>query len=145
MGILSQTVNFVFNVWYDSKRTYGGNIMAIQIFGTTKSFDVKKAERYFAERRIPVQKIDLKEKGFSKGEFESVVACLSKKAGSRAAAIELLADKRNKDYSSFAYLDDSEKELKLLENPLLMVQPIVRNGKDAATVGYEPDTWKNWS
>ncbi|MCQ2242062.1 ArsC family transcriptional regulator [Treponema sp.] len=119
--------------------------MAIQIFGTAKSFDVKKAERYFAERRIPVQKIDLKEKGISKGELESVIACLSKKAGSRTAAVELLADKKNKDYANFAYLDDSEKESKLLENPTLMIQPIVRNGKDAATVGYDPDTWKNWT
>lgn len=119
--------------------------MAIQIFGTSKSFDVKKAERFFAERRIPVQKIDLKEKGISKGEFESVIAALAKKAGSRAEAIEMLADKNSKDYSSFAYLDDSEKESKLLENPLLMVQPIIRNGKDAATVGYDPDTWKNWN
>lgn len=119
--------------------------MAIQIFGTAKSFDVKKAERYFAERRIPVQKIDLKEKGISKGELESVISCIAKKAGSRADAIELLADKKNKDYASFAYLDDSEKENKLLENPLLLVQPVVRNGKDAATVGYEPDTWKTWN
>lgn len=53
--------------------------MAIQIFGTSKSFDVKKAERYFAERRIPVQKVDLKEKGISKGELESVVSLLAKK------------------------------------------------------------------
>lgn len=119
--------------------------MAIQIFGTAKSFDVKKAERYFSERRISVQKIDLKEKGISRGELESVVACIAKKAGSRGAAIELLADKKNRDYSSFAYLDDSDKFEKLLENPLLLVQPVVRNGKDAATVGYDPDTWKNWN
>ncbi|WP_407398950.1 arsenate reductase family protein [Treponema sp.] len=118
--------------------------MAIQIFGTTKSFDVKKAERYFAERRIPFQKIDLKEKGISKGELESVVACLARKAGGRTQAIEMLADKNNKDYASFAYLDDGDKEAKLLENPLLMVQPVVRNGKDAATVGYDPETWKSW-
>ena len=119
--------------------------MAIQIFGTSKSFDVKKAERYFAERRIPVQKIDLKEKGISKGELESVISCLAKKAGGKAEAVEMLADRKNKDYSSFAYLDDSEKEDKLLENPMLLVQPVVRNGKDDATVGYCPDEWKNWS
>lgn len=119
--------------------------MAIQIFGTAKSFDVKKAERYFAERRIPVQKIDLKEKGISKGELESVIACISKKTGGRKDAIELLADKKNKEYSSFAYLDDSDKEEKLLENPMLLVQPLVRNGKDAATVGYDPETWKTWN
>ncbi len=118
--------------------------MAIQIFGTAKNFDVKKAERYFSERRIPVQVIDLKEKGMSKGELGSVINALARKAGSREAAIDLLADKKNKDYSSFAYLDDSDKEQKLLDNPLLLAQPVVRNGKDFATVGYCPDEWKNW-
>ena len=119
--------------------------MSIQIFGTTKSFDTKKAERYFSERRIPVQKVDLKEKGISKGELESVISLIAKRAGSRAEAVELLADKKNKDYASFAYLDDSDKEEKLLENPLLLCQPICRNGKLDATVGYEPEIWKNWS
>ena len=114
--------------------------MAIQIFGTNKNFDVKKAERWFAERRIQVQKVDLKEKGISKGELESVISLLSKKAGSRDAALELMVDKKSKDYASFAYLDDSDKFEKILENPMLLVQPIVRNGKEAATVGYEPDT-----
>lgn len=118
--------------------------MAIQIFGTAKNFDFKKAERYFAERRIPVQKVDLKEKGMSKGELESVVNCLAKKTGSKEEAINLLADKKSKDYSTFAYLDDSEKFEKLLECPSLLVQPIVRNGKDSATIGYCPDEWKNW-
>ena len=119
--------------------------MAIQIFGTSKNFDVKKAERYFAERRIAVQKIDLKEKGISKGELENVVSLLAKKAGSRADAIEMLADKKAKDYASFAYLDDGDKFEKLLENPALLAQPIVRNGKEAATVGYQPEEWKNWN
>ena len=118
--------------------------MAIQIFGTSKNFDVKKAERYFAERRVPVQKIDLKEKGISKGELESVVSCIAKKTGSRAEAIDLLADKKSRDYASFAYLDDSGKFDKILENPLILVQPVVRNGKDAATIGYQPDIWKEW-
>ena len=46
--------------------------MNIQIFGTKKSFDTKKAQRYFKERRISFQFIDLKEKGMSKGELQSV-------------------------------------------------------------------------
>lgn len=119
--------------------------MAIQVFGTSKNFDVKKAQRFFAERRIPFQFVDLKEKGISKGELESVISCLVKKYGSRELAVENLADKNNRDYASFNYLDDSEKELKLLENPLLLVQPIVRNGKDRASAGYCPDEWKNWN
>lgn len=119
--------------------------MAIQIFGTSKNFDVKKAERYFAERRIPVQKIDLKEKGLSRRELESVISAIAKKTGSRSEAVELVADKKSKDYSLFSYLDDTEKEENLFENPMLLVQPIVRNGKDKATVGYCPDEWKNWN
>ncbi len=117
----------------------------IQIFGTSKNFDVKKAERYFSERRIPVQKIDLKEKGISKGELENIINLLAKDAGSRADAIDMLADKKSKDYASFAYLDDSDKADKLLENPSLLVQPICRNGKLAATIGYQPDVWKTWN
>ncbi len=119
--------------------------MAIQIFGTSKSFDTKKAERYFSERRIPFQKVDLKEKGISKGELESIITLLAKREGSRALAVEVLADKKGKDYASFAYLDDSEKEDKLLENPMLLVQPICRNGKTDATVGYAPDVWAKWN
>ena len=46
--------------------------MNIQIFGTKKSFDTKKAQRWFKERRIKFQFIDLKEKGMSRGELESV-------------------------------------------------------------------------
>lgn len=119
--------------------------MAIQIFGTGKNFDVKKAERFFSERRIAFQKIDLKEKGISKGELESVVSALAKSKGIAASlVIESLADKNSKGYSSFSYLDDSEKFDKLLENPLLLVQPIVRNGKDKATSGYCPKEWGEW-
>jgi len=119
--------------------------MAIQIFGTNKNFDFKKAERFFSERKIQVQKVDLKEKGISKGELESVVTLLSRTAGGRNEAIEMLIDKKCKDFSSIAYLDDEDKFEKILENPLLLVQPIVRNGKEACTIGYEPEIWKNWN
>ena len=60
----------------------------IQIFGTLKSFDVKTAQRWFAERRIPVQFVDLKEKEMSRGEFDSVLDSLARTLGSRADAIE---------------------------------------------------------
>lgn len=50
--------------------------MNIQIFGTTKCFDTKKAQRYFKERGIKFQMIDLKEKGMSRGEFENVSRAL---------------------------------------------------------------------
>lgn len=118
--------------------------MAIQIFGTTKSFDTKKAERWFSERRIQAQVINLKEKGMSKGELESVIACLTKMTGSKEKALEELIDSQGKDYASIAYLDDEDKFEKLLENPLLLKQPIVRNGKTAATVGYQTKIWETW-
>ena len=116
----------------------------IQIFGTTKNFDTKKAQMWFKERRIPFQFVDLKEKEMSRGEFESVVESVSRVAGSRAEAVELLADKNSKDYASFAYLDDSDKEEKLFENQLLLKLPVCRNGKTAATCGLEVKIWEGW-
>ncbi|MBO4439014.1 MAG: arsenate reductase family protein [Spirochaetaceae bacterium] len=119
--------------------------MAIQIFGTSKCFDTKKAERWFSERNISVQKIDLKQKSISKGELESVVAALAQKLGSKDGAIEALINTKSKDYASIAYLADEDKLEKLLEQPALLVTPIVRNGKTAATAGFCPDTWKTWN
>ena len=116
----------------------------IQIFGTTKNFDTKKAQMWFKERRIPFQFVDLKEKEMSRGEFESVVESVSRVAGSRAEAVELLADKNSKDFASFAYLDDSDKEEKLFENQLLLKLPVCRNGKNAATCGLEVKIWEGW-
>ena len=63
----------------------------------------------------------------------------------RAAAIEMLIDTASKEYASIAYLDDNDKAQKLLDNPQLMKQPIVRNGKFAATVGYCPKIWESWN
>lgn len=118
--------------------------MAIQIFGTAKNFDTKKAQRWFSERRIPVQFVDLKEKEMSAGELDSVITGLVKTAGSRAAAVESLIDTESKEYANIAYLDDNDKAQKLLENPQLMKQPVARNGKFAATVGYCPEIWETW-
>ena len=121
-----------------------GNIM-IQIFGTNKSFDCKAAQRFFKERRIPFQFVDLKEKEMSAGEFDSVVTALARTEGSRADAIEALTDKSSKNYTSIAYLDDSDKEQKLFENQLaLLKQPVCRNGKTEATVGMQQKIWEGW-
>ena len=117
----------------------------IQIFGTLKNFDVKTAQRWFTERRIPVQFVDLKEKVMSRGEFDSVVDAITRVTGSRAEAIEEMTDKKSKDFASIAYLDDSEKADKLFENQLkLLKQPVCRNGKNAATVGLAQKTWEGW-
>ncbi|WP_303214446.1 arsenate reductase family protein [uncultured Enorma sp.] len=112
--------------------------MNIQIFGTKKSFDTKKAQRYFKERRIKFQFIDLREKEMSKGELQSVMRA--------AGGLDALIDPKAKDQDTVAlitYLAESQKFDKLLENQQILREPIVRNGKQA-TVGYEPDTWKTW-
>lgn len=112
--------------------------MNIQIFGTRKSFDTKKAERYFKERSIKYQFIDLLDKGLSKGEFASVCQALG--------GYELLIDENCKDKDLLAlikYISPEDKPAKILENQKVLKTPIVRNGKQA-TVGYQPDIWKNW-
>ena len=112
--------------------------MNIQIFGTKKSQDTRKAERYFKERNIKFQSIDLAVKGLSKRELESVIKAVG--------SLETVIDEKCKDqdiYLLIKYLDDSAKFEKLLDNPTVMKQPIVRNGQQA-TVGYQPDIWKTW-
>ena len=112
--------------------------MNIQIFGTKKSFDTKKAERYFKERGIKYQFIDMKEKGLSKGEFHTV--CQS--VGGYEALID--PDCKDKDLLALIqYISAEDKEEKILENQKVIKVPIVRNGKQA-TLGYQPDVWKNW-
>lgn len=112
--------------------------MNIQIFGTKKSFDTKKAQRYFKERRIKVQFIDLKEKEMSKGELTSVMQAVG--------GIDKLLNPKAKDEETLAliqHLTPSQRFDKLLENQQVLAEPIVRNGKKA-TVGYFPDVWGAW-
>lgn len=112
--------------------------MNIQIFGTKKNFDSKKAERYFKERGIKFQFIDMKEKGLSRGEFNSVAQAVG--------GYENLIDKDCKDKDLLAlitYIADEDKVEKILENQKVLKNPIVRNGK-LATVGYRPEVWKEW-
>ena len=117
----------------------------IQIFGTNKSFDCKSVQRFFKERRIPFQFIDLKEKEMSRGEFDSVVSAIARTAGSHADAVDELIDKSSKSYAESAYLDDSDKEDKLFEYQLtLMKLPVCRNGKTDATCGMQQKIWETW-
>ena len=112
--------------------------MNIQIFGTKKCNDTKKAERYFKERGIKFQFIDMKEKGLSKGELTSVA--------SANGGIENLVNSDAKDKDAvalFQYIADEDKMEKLLENQQIIKTPIVRNGKQS-TLGYQPDVWKGW-
>lgn len=109
--------------------------MNIQLIGTKKCNDTRKAERYFKERRIPFQFRDLNEKGLSKGELDNIKS---------AIPIDELIDKEGKEYKrlNLQYITHNVED-SLLEHPLLFKTPIVRNGRQA-TIGYVPDVWKTW-
>ncbi len=109
--------------------------MNIQIFGIKKSSDTRKAERFFSERNIPYHSVDLAIKGISPGELDKVC---------RKIAPRDLIDTESKLYrkKGMAYMDFDPQE-EILENPLLMKMPVVRNGNEA-TCGYEPAAWTDW-
>jgi len=110
----------------------------IQIFGKSKCFDTKKAERWFKERRIKFQSIDLKRYGMSPKEFDSVLRAVG--------GIDNLIDWNSKDeqVTLMKYMEDKRtKEDKVFDDPMLMKTPIVRNGKQA-TAGYHPEIWETW-
>ena len=109
--------------------------MNIQIFGKSKCFDTKKAERYFKERRIKYQYIDILKYGMSRGELKSVCSVLG---------MDAIVNPEDQDYPLFQYLASTEAKMdKLFEIPELIQSPVVRNGKQA-TVGYCPEIWKTW-
>lgn len=113
--------------------------MNIQIFGTKKCNDTKKAERFFKERNIKYQFIDMKEKGMSKGELTSVVQA--------NGGIEKIINQDCKDKDMLAlikYIAEEDKFEKILENQQVIKTPVVRNGKQS-TLGYQPDVWKAWN
>ena len=112
--------------------------MNIQIFGKPKCFDTKKAERYFKERKIKFQLIEINKYGLSKSEYQSIKSAVG--------GMYALIDEKSKEYESqhiryLARQDDIEE--RLLENPNMFKTPIVRNGKKA-TIGYQPDIWADW-
>ena len=112
--------------------------MNIQIFGTKKCNDTKKAERFFKERGIKYQFIDMKEKGMSKGEFNSVAQA--------NGGLDHMINWEGKDQNLLAlikYIANEDKLEKVLENPQVIKTPVVRNGKQS-TLGYQPDVWKKW-
>ncbi len=109
--------------------------MNIQIFGAVKCQDTKKAQRYFKERGISFQFINLAEKGLSKGELNSVKTVIG---------IDNLIDREGKEYKrrNLQYLTHNVEE-ELLNHPLLFKTPIVRNGGQV-TIGYMTEVWKAW-
>lgn len=112
--------------------------MNIQIFGKSKCFDTKKAERYFKERRIKFQSVDLLRFGLSGKEFDAVLRGIG--------GIDNLIDwdAKHPEITLMKYMDDiAAKEDKVFDNPKLIRTPIVRNGKQV-TVGYCPEIWASW-
>lgn len=112
--------------------------MNIQIFGTKKCNDTKKAERYFKERGIKYQFVDMKEKGMSKGEFTSVAE--------KNGGVDNMLNTDAKDKDALALIKniaDEDKLATILSNQQVIKTPIVRNGKQS-TLGYQPEVWKTW-
>jgi arsenate reductase-like glutaredoxin family protein len=111
----------------------------VQIFGKKKCADTRKAERWFKERGIRIQSIELAEKGLSPGELKSVAA--------RVGSTEALLDRESKRYVEkglkYSAPTGPRIEALLLEDPLLLKTPIVRRGSDA-TLGFCPETWEQW-
>lgn len=107
----------------------------IQIIGTKQCRDTRKAERFFKERGVNYQFRDLNEKGIAKGELENI---------QRSIPLEDLLDKDGKQFKNrnLAFMVFNPEE-ELLNDPLLIKTPIVRNGK-VSTLGYQPETWKEW-
>ena len=112
--------------------------MNIQIFGTKKNSDTRKAERFFKERGVKFQYVDLKEKTLSRGEFNSVMQAVG--------GVDAMIDPNCRDKDLLAlvtYISSDDRAEKVFENQSILLQPIVRNGRQA-TVGYAPDVWKTW-
>ena len=111
----------------------------IQVFGLKKCPDTRKAERWFKERNMKIQSVDLAQKGLSPGELRSVAA--------KVGGPEGLIDRDGKRYVDkglkYSAPTGPRIEALLLEDPLLLRTPIVRRGTDA-TVGFQPEVWSTW-
>lgn len=110
--------------------------MNIQIFGTKKCQESRKAQRFFKERGIRFQFVNLGEKPLSRGEFNSVRNAVGGAAG--------MIDEEGREYErkNLAHMVYDPEET-AFENQALLRTPIVRNGKKA-TLGYAAETWKAW-
>ena len=97
-----------------------------------------RKKRCVKERNIKYQFVDMKEKGLSKGEYNSIKQAVG--------GLEKMLNPKCKDKDALAmiqYIADEDKDEKVLENQKVLLTPIVRNGKQA-TVGYQPEVWKEW-
>jgi arsenate reductase-like glutaredoxin family protein len=112
----------------------------LQIFGTRKCAETRKAQRFFQERRVAFQFIDVAEKGPSAGELRKMAAAVG--------GVEKLIDREGRRYLErglkYAAPTGARIEQALIDDPLLLRTPVVRSA-DRATVGFVPDIWKEWT
>lgn len=112
--------------------------MEVQIFGVKKSADTRKAQRFFAERRVKVHFIDLTERAAAPGELRRFV---------QKFGIGALIDRESRRYSELGLahsrLSDERWLAKLVEEPLLLRMPLVRNGNQLS-IGAAEGEWKSW-
>ena len=111
--------------------------MNIQIYYGKKNFDVQKAERFFKERRIPYQSLDLKKHKLGEREIKLMISCIG---------MDHLLDKENPKVREHpaCYFDRAELLIPAVqESPWLLRTPVVRNG-NSMTQGYQPEVWSQW-
>lgn len=111
--------------------------MNIQIYASGRNFDVQKAERYFKERRIPFQMLDLKKHRLGEREIRLMIFSFG---------ITNLLDRSSRKVCEHpaSTLDREEYLIPALqEAPWLLKTPIVRNGNQM-TQGYCPEIWASW-
>ena len=111
--------------------------VSIQLYVSKKNFDTQKAERFFKERRVSVQLMDLKKHRLGERELQVMA-----RAGGLSGLIDR-EDKRVKEHPACYYDRDSLLLPAILENPWLLRSPIVRCGS-RVTVGYQPEQWTEW-
>jgi arsenate reductase len=112
--------------------------MEVQVFGTRKCRSTQKALRFFKERRVTVHFVDLKERAASAGELKR----FAQKFGAEA-----LLDREGRRYRErglhVAHVTDARILPMLVEDPDLLVTPLVRRGSDL-TVGLAEPEWRAW-
>ena len=113
--------------------------MEVQIFGIRKSAETRKALRFFAERRVKTHFVDLQERPASPGELRR----FAQKFG-----VAALVDRESRRFADLglgaARLSDDRWLEKLVEEPLLLTMPLVRQ-QHRLTVGDAESTWREWT
>ena len=112
--------------------------MEVQIFGMKKCAGTRKAQRYFAERRVKTHFVDLQQRAASAGELRRFA---------QRFGVDALIDREGKRFAeqglAHAHLSEARWLERLTEDPLLLRTPLVRRKHDL-TIGFAPDTWGEW-